>query len=97
MTTSLVLTAFNQQFVMSQVQRTGMTKTKIINHALDLYRKNLLQKDLVEGFSEQTDEDVAEAMSDFEDYLKILDSELYEFHNNLKYIMLNLSRPKTLI
>ncbi len=75
MTTSLVLTAFNQQFVMSRVQQTGMTKTKIINHALDLYRKHLLQKDLVEGFSEQTDEDVAEAMSDFEDYLKIVDSE----------------------
>lgn len=75
MVTSLILTEPNAQFVSSEARRNSLTKTHIINQALDLYRKYQLKKDLVEGFSSQTKEDVAEAMSDFEDYLRIVDSE----------------------
>lgn len=75
MTTSLVLTEPNAQFVMSEVRRRSMTKTHIINQALDMYRKYKLRKDLIEGFSSQTKEDVAEAMENFDDYLRIVDSE----------------------
>ena len=75
MTTSLVLTESNAQFVMSEARRNAMTKTRIINQALDMYRKYKLRKDLIEGFSSQTKEDVAEAMENFDDYLRIVDSE----------------------
>ena len=75
MTTSLVLTESNAQFVMSEARRKSMTKTRIINQALDLYRKYQLKKDLVEYFKSQTAEDVAEAMENFDDYLRIVDSE----------------------
>ncbi|MBU0706289.1 hypothetical protein KJ657_03365 [Patescibacteria group bacterium] len=74
MTTSLVLTEPNAQFVTSEARRKEITKTRIINQALDMYRKYKLRKDLIEGFSSQTDKDVAEAMSDFDDYLRIIDS-----------------------
>lgn len=75
MTVSLNLTQPNAQFVETEVRNRQLTKTRIINQALDMYRKYQLRKDLIEGFSAQTDEDVAEAMSDFEDYLRIVDSE----------------------
>ena len=72
--TSIILNANNQAFVTQQSKQNAITKTKIINQALDLYRKYTLKKDLVKGFSQQTNEDVTEAMSDFEDYLKIIES-----------------------
>lgn len=75
MTTSLVLTEPNARFVSVEARNKAMTKTSIINHALDLYRKYQLKKDMIEGFSRQTKEDLAEAMSDFDDYLRIVDSE----------------------
>ncbi len=75
MVTSLILTPPNQQFVESEARRNDLTKTKVINEALELYRKYKLKKELVEGFSNQTDEDVAEAMENFDDYLAIVDGE----------------------
>jgi len=75
MTTSLILTDSNARFVDLEAKNKAMTKTRIINHAIDLYRKYKLKKDMIEGFKSQTAEDVAEAMSDFEDYLRIVDSE----------------------
>jgi len=75
MTTSLVLTEPNARFVKSEAKNKEITKTRIINHALDMYRKYQLKKELIEGFSAQTDEDVAEAMENFDDYLRIVDSE----------------------
>lgn len=74
MTVSCILTPSNQEFVMEQVTK-QKTKTAVINEALDFHRKYLLKKDLMEGFAEQTDEDVAEAMANFGDYLKIIDDE----------------------
>jgi len=73
MNTSFVPTPRNQTFLIHQIQKGGVNKTKVINKALDLYRKYTLAADLKASFSAQTDEDVAEAMSDFEDYLKIVD------------------------
>ena len=75
MTTSLILSEPNARFVSSEAEKRAMTKTRIINHALDLYRKYELQRELIEGFSSQTEEDLVEAMSDFDDYLRIVDSE----------------------
>lgn len=75
MTTSLVLTEPNAQFVMAEAKRRSLTKTRIINQALDLYRKYRLKKDLVDYFKSQTAGDLAEAMENFDDYLRIVDSE----------------------
>jgi len=75
MTTSLVLTESNARFVKTEAKNREMTKTRIINRALDMYRKYQLRKELIEGFSSQTDEDVAEAMENFDDYLRIVDSD----------------------
>lgn len=75
MTTSLVLTEPNARFVQSEVRRGEITKTRIINQALDMYRKYRLKKEMVEYFENQTAEDVAEAMENFDDYLRIVDSE----------------------
>lgn len=74
MTVSLILSTPNAQFVEMEVRNRHLTKTRIINQALDMYRKYMLQKDMVEYFENQTDEDVAEAMSDFDDYLRIVDA-----------------------
>ncbi len=74
MTTSFIPNERNQQFMSTLIQK-GQKKTQIVNKALDLYRKYYLAKDLQESFSAQTDEDVAEAMSDFEDYLRIVDEQ----------------------
>lgn len=75
MTTSLVLTEPNARFVKAEAKNRAMTKTRIINQALDLYRKYQLKKEMVEYFENQTDADVAEAMENFDDYLRIVDSE----------------------
>jgi len=75
MTTSLVLSEPNARFVSLEAKNKAMTKTRIINHALDLYRKYQLRGELIEAFRSQTDEDVSEAMSDFADYLRIVDAE----------------------
>lgn len=75
MTISFVLTSANQAFISNYLLRAGMNKTQIMNNALDLYRKLALQKDLMEGFAEQSDEEVGEAMSDFDDYLVNIDHE----------------------
>ena len=55
----------------------NQTKTPISQHlerALDFYRKFVTWQDLQEAGSEQTKEDVSEAMSDFGDYLNIIES-----------------------
>ena len=75
MTVSFVLTPTNQEFISNYLLRAGMNKTQIMNNALDLYRKLALQKDLMEGFSSPLDEEVGEAMSDFDDYLANIDHE----------------------
>lgn len=72
--TSIILNANNQAFVNQHTRQHSTTKTKVINQAIDFYRKHLIKKNLMECFSQQTDEDVAEAMSDFGDYLSIIDS-----------------------
>jgi hypothetical protein len=73
--TSLILNRNNAEFVERQVRHSSVTKTEVINQALDLYRKYLLRKELREGFSSQTDEDAREAMSDITDYISIIERE----------------------
>lgn len=72
--TSVILNLHNQAFVSQQSQQKATTKTQIINEALDFYRKHLIKKNLMECFSEQNEEEVAEATSDFEDYLSLVKS-----------------------
>jgi hypothetical protein len=75
MTTSFILNKQNHQFLSSYTKSHSLSKSKAINHALDMLRKYVLQKEMREGFSKQSDEDVAGAMSDFADYIKIIESE----------------------
>lgn len=74
--TSFILNKQNHNFLMGYVKKNSITKTQVINYALDLFRKYNLKKELIEGFSQKTQEDVDEAMSDFEDYLSIVDGKL---------------------
>lgn len=71
--TSVILNRENQQFLSYFIDINSTTKTNVINNALDLFRKYNLQKELIEGFSKKTNKDVSNAMSDFEDYLSIVD------------------------
>lgn len=46
----------------------------VVDCALDLYRKYKIKKELMEEASLETEEDVKEANSDFDDYLNIVDN-----------------------
>ncbi len=63
----------NAQFIkkLSEISKTPVSQ--IADEAINLYRKFKLKKELQEGFSSQTEEDRKEAMSDFNDYLSIVD------------------------
>ena len=65
----------NREFLAKMTEGRKLPKTQVINHALDLMRRYTLKKELMEGFSLQREEDVLESMSDFNDYLAIVDSE----------------------
>lgn len=71
---SLSLSPEILQFVENLSAEEKTSKSSVVTHALDLYRKFRLKKELREAAKAQTKEDVEEAMSDFEDYLKIVDS-----------------------
>ncbi len=74
--TSIILNNQNQQFLSYFIDINSTTKTNVINNALDLFRKYNLQKELIVGFSKKTNKDVSDAMSDFEDYLSIVDTKV---------------------
>lgn len=75
MTTSFILNERNYQFLSTYTKDHSLSKSRAINHAIDMYRKYVLQKEMRKGFSKQTEADVADAMSDFSDYIKITENE----------------------
>lgn len=75
MTTSFILDRQNYQFLSTYTKKQSLSKSRAINYAIDMYRKYILQKEMREGFSKQDTEDLHDAMSDFSDYIKIIESE----------------------
>ena len=71
--TSLLLEDRNYDFLNTITKQRSVTKTHVINKALELYRKYSLRSSLREGFSSQDDEDVLLASLDFDDYQKIIE------------------------
>ena len=68
---SVTLNQNNLQFVEKIAKKEKKSKSEIIDYALEIYRKFRLKSDIMAGFKNQTEEDAADAMSDFSDYLKI--------------------------
>jgi len=65
---SINLFSNNFRFLSKESQKNKVTKTDIVNLALDMYRKYKLKKEIQEGFKSQKQEDLELAMSDFDDY-----------------------------
>ncbi|GEM_PF-5979479 len=63
----------NAQFIKELSATLKVPVSQLADEAINLYRKYRLKKELQEAFSSQTDEDAKEAMSDFNDYLTIVD------------------------
>ena len=70
---SLTLNQNNLQFVEKIAKKEKKSKSEIIDYALKIYRKFKLRNDIIVGFKNQTQEDVLDAMSDFGDYLKVIE------------------------
>ena len=70
---SLTINKANWQFIEGISQKEKRTKSEIIDYVLDLYRKYQLKSQIQRGFKSQTKEDTTEAMSDFSDYLAIIE------------------------
>jgi hypothetical protein len=64
------------QFLQEEALRLGTSRTEILNTSLRLYKKYRLKKNIEEGFKSQTEEDTQLAMSDFNDYYSIINSEV---------------------
>ncbi len=71
--TSVTIEQDTLQFIDKIAKKQSRTKSDIIDSVLNQYRKFLLKKELIEGAMSQTKEDVNEVMSDFGDYLTMLD------------------------
>lgn len=72
---SIRVSAFNVDFLKERAETEKKPLSKTADEAFDCYRKYLLWKEIREGFSKQTDEDVKEAMEGFGDYLHIIERE----------------------
>lgn len=70
---SITLDQNNLQFVEKIAKKEKKSKSEIIDYALGVYRKFRLKSDIMAGFKNQTEDDAADAMSDFSDYLKLAD------------------------
>ena len=70
---SVTLDQLNLQFVEKIAKKEKKSKSEIIDYALEVYRKFSLRNDIIAGFKNQTEEDVSDAMSDFKDYLKLVE------------------------
>ena len=68
--TSFAITSENNIFL----KKYATNKSAFINKALETYKKYILLKELKKGFTSQTEEDVIDSMSDFENYLSIVDN-----------------------
>lgn len=70
---SIRVSVFHVDFLRERAEAENKPLSKTIDEAFDCYRKYLLWKEIREGFSKQTDEDVKEAMEGFDDYLHIIE------------------------
>ncbi len=70
---SMTLKQNNLKFVEQVAKQEKKSKSEIVDNILNAYRKYKLKKDIIEGFKSQTKEDVIDVMSDFDDYLSIID------------------------
>jgi len=71
--TSMTLNKANLEFINDIAKKEKKTKSEIVDRVLDAYRKYKLKNNISAGFKEQTKEDINETMSDFGDYLKMVD------------------------
>ena len=75
---SFIMTKQNAAFMQRYIQTARISKTQAMNIALDLFRKAKLRAELREGFAKETEADVAEVMSDFADYLSLIEHSEHE-------------------
>lgn len=70
---SMTLKQNNLKFIEKVAKQEKKSKSEIVDSIVNAYRKYKLKKDIIAGFKSQTKEDVMDAMSDFDDYLDIID------------------------
>ena len=70
---SITLDQINLQFVAKIAKEEKKSKSDIVDYALKAYRKFRLKNDIIAGFKKQTKKDVSDAMSDFGDYLNLVE------------------------
>lgn len=70
---SMTLKQHNLKFIEKVAKQEKKSKSEIVDSIVNAYRKYKLKKDIIAGFKSQTKEDVMDAMSDFDDYLDIID------------------------
>ena len=70
---SVTLNQNNLQFVEKIAKQEKKSKSEIVDRVLSMYRKFKLKKDVIAGFKSQTKADVQDAMSDFNNYLSIIE------------------------
>jgi len=71
---SVTLDQNNLQFVEKIAKQEKKSKSEIVDYILSVYRKFRLKKEVIAGFKSQTKTDVKDAMSDFNDYLNIVEN-----------------------
>ena len=71
--TSLLLEDKNYDFLQKVITQNSVTKTQVINKALEIYRIYSLKQSLRNGFSLQSEDDLRDAIIDFDDYQKIIE------------------------
>ena len=70
---SIRIRFLNATFIKELSRASHTPVSQLADEAINLYRKYRLKKQLQEAFMSQTEEDAKEAMSDFNDYLTIVD------------------------
>lgn len=71
---SIRITENNQAFIEKMIHR-GVSKTDVVNNALDLLRKAQLQRELTAMATDNPEEDLRMAEIDLNDYLNLLEDE----------------------
>ena len=70
---SITLEDYNLFFLDQLASHNTRPKSEIINSIINQYRKFNLKKNISAGFKAQIKEDMIDTMSDFDDYLKLVD------------------------
>ena len=70
---SLRIKGSNLAFIKILSQKSGKPQSTIADEALENFRKYNLWKELREGFSKKTTEDVSKAMEGFQNYLSLIE------------------------